>query len=86
MPLLLLLEKEPSMKQVLREIMIAGSYPEGSRELISDRIRHHGLIEETRSVAIEYAEASRKNLDVLPKTEYRIALDAIPGYVIDRNK
>lgn len=86
MPLLLLLEKEPSIQQVLRDIMIAGVYPEGSREFISERIRHHGLIDQTRSIAIEYAEASRKNLDVLPKTEYRIALDAIPGYVIDRNR
>ncbi|MDM7923135.1 MAG: polyprenyl synthetase family protein [Pyrinomonadaceae bacterium] len=86
LPLLLLIEREPAVKQTLREIMIAGEYPEGSREYLLERIGHYGLIDETRSVAIEYASASRKNLEVLPKNEYRYALDAIPGYVIDRNR
>lgn len=86
LPLLLLLEKDPSVKPLLREIMIAGEYPDGARESISDRIREHGLYEQTRLVAIEYAEESRKNLEVLGNSEYRSALDAIPGYVIDRNK
>lgn len=85
LPLLLLIEKDPSISTLLREIMLEGVYPNGSRETIAARMSELGVLNETRLVAIEYAEKARKNLEVLPDSEYRNALDAIPGYVIDRS-
>ena len=42
------------------------------------------ILEEIRVIALGYADAARKNLEVLPKTKYSLALGEIPNFVIDR--
>ena len=70
----------------LEKMMREGGYEEISRESLLEKMEAHGTIEETRRRAYEYAEKARKNLEVLPETEYRVALEDIPGYMIERNK
>jgi octaprenyl-diphosphate synthase len=86
LPLILLVRLEPDFKQQLEKIMHDGDYQNVSRERLWERLETHQTIEETRRRAYAYAEKARKNLDVLGKTEYRVALEDIPGYMIERNK
>jgi geranylgeranyl pyrophosphate synthase len=63
-----------------------GDYKTISRERLLEKLENYGTIEETRRRAFFYADQAGKNLEVLPKTEYRLALEEIPRYMIERNK
>lgn len=86
LPLLLLLQKEPSMRADLEQIMHDGDYQNGAREKLFTKLEKHGTLEETRRRAYHYAETARKNLEVLPVSKYRESLEEIPTYMIERNK
>ncbi len=86
MPLLLLLQKEPSMKRDLEQIMHDGGYENVSRESLLSKLENYGLLDETRRRAFGFAEKARKNLEVLGNSKYREALEEIPTYMIERNK
>ncbi len=85
LPLILLCERDASIRSMLEEIMDAGNYREGQRETIYARLIDSGAIEVSQTTANSYAETARKSLELLPKTEYLQALDEIPGYVIARS-
>ena len=84
LPLLLLQKAEPSIKSTLIETMYDGRYADGVRERLLEKLKLQGILENVREEARAYAAKARKNLELLPETEYSLALDAIPGYVIDR--
>jgi octaprenyl-diphosphate synthase len=86
LPLILFVKKEPAIKKELEKIMLDGDYSSIAREILLDRLESAQTIEETRRRAYFYAEKARKNLEVLSKTEYRVALEDIPAYMIERNK
>lgn len=86
LPLILLVEKEPGMKLYLDKVMLNGSYDTTSRDDIAVKMEKYGTLNTTRERAYGYAEQARKNLDVLPKTEYCLALEDIPLFMIERNK
>jgi len=86
LPLILFVKNEPSIKKDLDQIMLDGDYSKFSRESLLEKLESAQTIEETRRRAYSYAEKARKNLEVLPKTEYRLALEDIPAYMIERNK
>lgn len=86
LPLILLVRKEPEIKKDLETIMHDGNYENVSRNALLAKLDHYGLLNETRKRAYEFADLSIKNLEILPKTEYRLALEEIPGYMIERNK
>jgi octaprenyl-diphosphate synthase len=85
LPLIYLLKNEPSLRPKLEDVMLTGTYNEISREDIRHLLDSEGIIGHIRERANEFADAARKNLDVFPETEYRVALEGIPKFVIDRN-
>ncbi len=85
LPLIALVEKAPSVKPLLEEIMLSGVFEDEEKEAISETMAEHNVVDEVRKVAAEYANAARKSLDVFVKTEYRTALDEIPSFVIGRS-
>ncbi|MGQ0540817.1 MAG: polyprenyl synthetase family protein [Blastocatellia bacterium] len=85
LPLILLAERNRGIKPFLESIMLKGEYGNGDREKLIDNIRSGGIVEQMREIANQFASAARKNIEVLPKTMYRNALDEIPSYVIGRN-
>lgn len=85
LPLILLMNSEPTIKAKLEDIMFAGSYGESSREMLTQKLDEHKTLDKIRLTALSYAEKARKNLEVLPKSEYRSALEEIPNFVIGRN-
>ncbi len=86
LPLILLLKKEPQLKPDLEKIMRDGDYESFSREQLFEKLETGGLLGETREMAYAFASRAIKNLELLPKTEYRSALEEIPNYMIERNK
>lgn len=85
LPLIVLCRRRPELKQFLKEIISDGSYRNGSRGEVMRRLNENGILEEIRSVALGFADTARKNLEVLPQTEYSLALEEIPNLVIDRS-
>lgn len=86
LPLIVLIEKDRTVKPLLEEIMRSGVYPHGVRQLLMEKLNSERIFEQIRGIASTYAAEATKNLDVLPKTEYRFALDGIPGYVVSRDR
>jgi octaprenyl-diphosphate synthase len=86
LPLILLREADRNSKPILEDVMYRGSYPVGAQEILSERLRATGALEKTRERALDYAALAIKNLEVLPETRYRSALEAIPSFVVDRSK
>ncbi|MCD9187405.1 MAG: polyprenyl synthetase family protein [Pyrinomonadaceae bacterium] len=85
-PLILLVKKKPEIKEKLDQIMRDGDYTVISRESVLELLETHHTLTETREMAYSFADKARKNLDVLTETEYRLALEDIPGYMIERAK
>jgi octaprenyl-diphosphate synthase len=86
LPLLLLVQEDSAVQADLEKIIYQGDYKEISRESLLEKLEKHGTLEETRRRAYTYAENARKNLEVLPVSKYREALEEIPTYMIERNK
>ena len=84
LPLIKLVQSDPSMKAVFEKIMFDGDYSSFPRESIMDRLRNDGIIDAITDEANNFARLARKSLDVLPETEYRSALEEIPEFVIQR--
>jgi len=86
LPLILLVEKEPQIKSVLENIMRDGDYSQFSRQALLEKLQNSDLLKKTKQMAYDFAARAIKNLEVLPKTEYRLALEEIPSYMIERAK
>lgn len=85
LPLILLCKEYPELKVELQQIIADGSYQNGSRARIREMLDADRTAETIRSIALGYAERARKNLEILPKTKYSLALEEIPNFVIERN-
>lgn len=86
LPMILLVKKDPGIASLLEKVMRDGNYDAASRETLHEKMEEYGTISETRRYASVYAGDARKNLDVLPKTGYRIALEELPVFIIERDK
>ncbi len=86
LPLILLVQKQPQAAADLDRIMYDGTYDGDSRSRLLGLLEEAGTIEETRRRAYGYAGEARKNLAVLDKSEYCLALENIPEFMIERNK
>jgi octaprenyl-diphosphate synthase len=85
LPLILLRERQPSSNDDIESIMESGEYAGSARARLKDAMAEAGLLDDVRELASQYAAQARKNLAVLPETEYRVALGDIPDFVVDRN-
>ncbi len=86
LPLILLVKKDESVQKDLEKIMRDGDYQTISRERLLAKLEEAALLNQTRDRAYEFAERAVKNLEQLPESEYRIALEEIPSYMIERAK
>lgn len=86
LPLIMLLKSDASFAPKLEQIMHDGNYETVSREFLLDALESRQMLAHTRERAYTYAEKAKKNLEVLPVSEYRSALDEIPSYMIERAK
>lgn len=84
LPLILLVKENPSVKVELEKIMREGNYQNGSRERLLDNLKSRELLQKTQQRAYDFAAKAVKNLEILPETEYRLALEEIPTFMIER--
>ena len=86
LPLILLVENDASVKDDLERVMRDGDYENVSRASVLKRLEAANLLDETRNRAYAFAAKAIKNLEQLPESEYRVALEEIPSYMIERAK
>ena len=86
LPLILLMQNDPSVRKLLAQIIRDGAYNNDSQGVIAEKLDSLEIITKVRRLAYDFAEKARKNLDVFSETEYRSALEVIPEYVIERSK
>lgn len=85
LPLIYLLEEQPTLKARIEKIMFDGEYTALSRDELRKSLIDFGIINRIKHRADEYAERARKSLDVLPESEYRSCLDSVLSFVVERN-
>jgi octaprenyl-diphosphate synthase len=85
LPIIMLRKADPLVNAILEQIMLGGRYSDSSKENLAEKLKQYQILEAVRERAGEYAQAARKNLEVLAKTEYCFALEEIPKFVIDRS-
>jgi octaprenyl-diphosphate synthase len=84
LPLIHLLEAEPSTRAILQSVLREGNYESVSRAELIGLVEQSGALERARARAYEYADAARNALDILPDSEYCDALRSIPTFIIER--
>ena len=86
LPLIYLLESDPSITAKIQTVIKDGNYETVSRAELLDAVDRVGGLERARARADEFAEAARTALNVLPDSEYCDALRSIPTYVLERER
>jgi len=86
LPLILLRNADPDVADQLEIVMLDKSYSGISREKLVNALNRSNSLEMARQRAYQHAESAIKNLEVLPQTEYRLALGDLPAFVIERNR
>ena len=84
LPLIFLRDKNPEVVTKLDQIMARGEYLDGERAWVKRELESAQTLGETQLLAHDYAAQARKNLESLPDTEYRRALEDVTVYMIDR--
>ncbi len=85
LPLIYLLEDDPSQRVTIQAIMREGSYEEFPRTVLLGAAERTGALERARANASRYAEAARAALDILPASPYADALRSIPTFILERD-
>ncbi|HKC66260.1 MAG TPA: polyprenyl synthetase family protein [Pyrinomonadaceae bacterium] len=86
LPLIYLLESEPSARQMLEQVMLERGYGQVTRASLLEKVDRTGALERARRRASHYAEAARDSLSALPSSNYSDALHSIPSYIIERDR
>jgi octaprenyl-diphosphate synthase len=86
LPLIYLLSREPSAREMVQQVMTSGTYDQVARRELHQAVERVGGIERARERADEFALTAQASLDGLPDSEFRTALTSIPRYVLDRDR
>jgi octaprenyl-diphosphate synthase len=86
LPLIYLLESNPSMREMIQTIMVEGAYRTVRREELLAAVETDGALERARQRARFYSEAAHDALDALPSSKFNDALRSIPVYIIERDR
>lgn len=86
LPLIYLMETDPSTVDVVRNVLRNGEYSEVSKQDLFAAISNSGALARARDLAHQYARNASSVLDCLADSPYRDALQALPAYVLERNR
>jgi len=86
LPLIYLMEAEPSSVELIRSALRKGEYEADSKKTLWQALSSTGALERAREVADNYAGRAQRALEQLPDSAYTAALRSIPGYVLDRDR
>lgn len=85
LPLIYLLETEPSLRPKIQQVITDRQYSAITRDDLLGHLDKRGILTRIREQSNERARLARKNLDVLPESEYRSCLEDVLNFVIQRN-
>jgi len=86
LPLIYLMESEPSTRDTVRTVLRNGEYSEVSKQDLFAAMSRNGALTRARELARQYAQTARSALDCLAESPYRESLQALPTYVIERDR
>ena len=71
-------------RELVATVLREKSFQSVRPEQITSLVRDSGALEHSRRLAIEYATRAKASLAVLPDSEFRRALLAVPDFILDR--
>ena len=77
---------DPSARDLIDIVMTDGSYARVPREQLLESLQRVDALDRARARADEYAEAACLAIGSLATSDYSQALEAIPTYVLDRDR
>ncbi len=86
LPLIYLMAGDSSARELVETVMADGNYERIARQQLLDALKRVGALDRARTRADEYAEAARMAIGNLSPSEYSRSLEAIPTYVIERDR
>ena len=86
LPLIYLMGSDSMARHLIDSVMTDGSYGQVPRQQLLESLERFGALDRARARADEYAEAACLAIGNLPTSEYSQALEAIPTYVLDRDR
>jgi octaprenyl-diphosphate synthase len=86
LPLIYFLESHPSAREMIQTVMREGHYQGITREQLLSRVESTGALDRARARADYFADAARDALARLSPSNYCDALNAIPSYIIERER
>ncbi|HEY7783463.1 MAG TPA: polyprenyl synthetase family protein [Pyrinomonadaceae bacterium] len=86
LPLISLMQSDPSAKDMVETVLREGRYETVRREELMKAVSEVGGLEEARLRADQFAEAASEALSDLPDSDYLEALRSIPTYVLERDR
>lgn len=86
LPLIYLMASDSSMRELVDMVMTDGNYERVTRQQLLEALERVGALDRARARADEYAEAACLAIGNLPTSEHSQALEAIPTYVLDRDR
>jgi octaprenyl-diphosphate synthase len=86
LPVIFLLETDPSMREDVVTVMREGSYDKVPRATLLKAVERTGALSRARERAFQYADAARDALEALPDSKYCDALRAIPTFIVERDR
>lgn len=86
LPLIYLLERDGSGREMVETVIRDGNYSTVSRRDLMEAVEGVGGLEQARARADGFAKAARASVELLPDSEYCDALRSIPTYVLERER
>ena len=85
LPLIYLLESDPSMSDALHTVMLGGNYEAVPRHRLLHAIKRKNSFDRTFERAREYADAACRAIETFPSSPYLETLLAMPALILGRN-
>jgi octaprenyl-diphosphate synthase len=86
LPLIYLLEKDPSQRDRVAAVLEAGSFEGTSREELLSALAETGSLDRTRRLARDFAARALSHLESFPPSPVRDCLAELPGFVVHRQR
>ncbi len=87
LPLIRLLARgRPHDRQRVEQVVSDGSFRTVSRSEITSALEETGILDESRRAARSWADRALDAVSALPQSQYRAALERVPGFVLSRNR
>jgi octaprenyl-diphosphate synthase len=86
LPLILLLDADPSMRERVQTVMRDGHYRNVTRESLLRAVEETGALGTARERAFDYADRAREVLYSFSDSVYLDALRSIPAFIVERDR